>query len=73
MRVDRRQTLQLLAGAALLPLVGCGADGTREQASQGGSCEEIPEEIWSFVEAPPSTELGEQEAAWAARRAGSAS
>jgi predicted unusual protein kinase regulating ubiquinone biosynthesis (AarF/ABC1/UbiB family) len=28
----------------------------------------IAEEIWPFVEAPPSTPLGEQEAAWAAGR-----
>jgi len=35
-----------------------------------GNWRRIAEEIWPFVEAPPSTPLGEQEAAWAARRSG---
>jgi hypothetical protein len=34
-----------------------------------GNWRRIAEEIWPFVQAPPSTELGEQEAAWATARA----
>ena len=32
----------------------------------------IAEEIWPFLQAPPSTPMGEAEAAWRAARAGSA-
>jgi hypothetical protein len=31
----------------------------------------ISEEIWPFVQAPPSTPMGEAEVPWLARRAGS--
>jgi protocatechuate 3,4-dioxygenase beta subunit len=54
---DRRQALRLLAGASLLPLIGCGTeDGTATDAAtdaatagtsdtaSGGSCAVIPEE-----------------------------
>ncbi len=34
-----------------------------------GDWRAIAEELWPFVDAPPQTELGEQEAAWIARRA----
>src|SRR5262245_60203860 len=46
--LDRRQWLRLMAGASLLPLVGCGGDGNATGSDAGtssnGSCSEIPEE-----------------------------
>lgn len=46
LRRDRRQVLRLLAGAALTPLLGCGAAGGTgvDTAGQTGSCSPIPEE-----------------------------
>lgn len=40
----RRQVLRWMAGASLLPLIGCGAAGTVITGADGGSCTTIPEE-----------------------------
>ena len=41
---DRRQVLRMLAGASLLPLVGCGGTGNGSGGGGSGVCAQIPEE-----------------------------